>query len=50
MEPADRFYGLREGGFADKEGNQWWIATLVENMAEEEMQKRASSEAGFERA
>ena len=50
MEPADRFYGLREGGFADKEGNQWWIATLVENMTDEEMQKRAHSAEGFKSA
>jgi len=26
MEPADRFYGYREGGFKDLFGNQWWVA------------------------
>ncbi len=26
MEPGDRDYGMREGGFLDTNGNQWWIA------------------------
>lgn len=26
MEPGDRDYELREGGFSDTQGNQWWIA------------------------
>ena len=26
MEPGDRDYGLRESGFRDPQGNQWWIA------------------------
>ena len=26
MEPGDRSYQLREGGFTDVNGHQWWIA------------------------
>jgi PhnB protein len=47
MEPADRFYGFREGGFSDPQGNQWWIASCFEEMSTEEMQKRAAAAAGF---
>ena len=40
MEPGDRFYGNREGGFTDPSGNQWWIAQLLEVVPKEEMEKR----------
>ena len=40
MEPADRFYGNREGGFKDPFGNSWWIAQQLEALTEEEIQKR----------
>ncbi len=41
-EPADQFYGDRSGGVKDSWGNQWWIATHVEDVSNEEMNKRAS--------
>ena len=40
MEPGDRFYGNREGGFTDPSGNQWWIAQILEVIPKEEMEKR----------
>lgn len=42
MEPGDRFYGNREGGFTDPSGNQWWIAQTLEILPKEEMEKRLS--------
>lgn len=43
MEPADQFYGDRHGGVKDKTGNTWWIASHVEDVPPEEMQKRAKA-------
>ena len=40
MEPGDRFYGNREGGFTDPSGNQRWIAQPLEVVPKEEMEKR----------
>jgi PhnB protein len=40
MEPADQFYGDRNAGVEDPLGNYWWIATHVEDMTPEEMQRR----------
>jgi uncharacterized glyoxalase superfamily protein PhnB len=42
-EPADQFYGDRSGGVRDAGGNQWWIATHVEDVAPDEMQRRAAA-------
>lgn len=42
-EPADQFYGDRSGGVRDISGNQWWIATHVEDVAPEEMERRMAS-------
>jgi PhnB protein len=39
-EPADQFYGDRSGGVRDFCGNQWWIATHIEDVSMEEMQRR----------
>ncbi len=39
-EPRDEFYGDRACGVADPWGNQWWVATHVEDISEEEMQRR----------
>jgi uncharacterized glyoxalase superfamily protein PhnB len=39
-EPADQFYGDRSAGVCDQFGNQWYIATHVEDVSEEEMQRR----------
>lgn len=41
MEPADQFYGDRNGGVSDAFGNWWWIATRVEDVAPDEMLRRA---------
>ena len=40
-EPADQFYGDRMAGVKDLAGNQWWIATHIEDVPPEEMGKRA---------
>ena len=41
LEPADQFYGDRNGGVKDKFGNTWWIATHIEDVSDDEMKKRA---------
>jgi PhnB protein len=43
MEPADQFYGDRHGGVTDRAGNQWWMATHIEDVSHEEMQRRAAA-------
>jgi PhnB protein len=39
-EPADKFYGDRMGGVKDASGNQWWIATHIEDVSPEEIGRR----------
>jgi len=39
-EPINEFYGDRSSGVMDPAGNQWWIATHVEDVSPEEMEKR----------
>jgi uncharacterized glyoxalase superfamily protein PhnB len=39
-EPEDQFYGDRSGGVVDPAGNQWWITTHVEDVSDEEMERR----------
>ena len=41
MEPANQFYGDRQGGVKDQFGNVWWISTVVEDVPKEEFMKRA---------
>lgn len=41
MEPGDQFYGDRNAGVKDPVGNYWWIATHVEDVPPEEMERRA---------
>lgn len=41
MPPADQFYGDRQGGFSDPAGNYWWVATHVEDVPPDEMERRA---------
>ncbi len=38
--PETMFYGDRSGAVADPCGNQWWIATHVEDVPPEELKKR----------
>ena len=42
-EPADMFYGDRTGGVKDMNGNQWWLSTHVEDVAPEELARRAKA-------
>jgi hypothetical protein len=44
MEPANQFYGDRNAGVRDQNGNMWWIGTHVEDVAPEELKKRAAAE------
>jgi PhnB protein len=39
----DQFYGGRSGQLEDLFGHLWWVATHTEDMAPEEMQKRAEA-------
>src|SRR5947208_13089269 len=39
----DQFYGDRSGSFEDPFGHQWHIATHVEDVAPDEMHKRAAA-------
>jgi PhnB protein len=43
MEPTTHFYGDRHGGVKDPCGNFWWIATHVEDVAPEELARRAEA-------
>ena len=42
-EPEDQFYGDRTAGVKDDFGNQWWLATHIEDVTPEEMQRRADA-------
>ena len=42
-EPVDEFYGDRSAGVKDPWGNQWWMATHIEDVDDEEMQRRAEA-------
>jgi PhnB protein len=44
-EPTVEFYGDRVASFADRWGNEWFLATHVEDISEEEMTRRAVEEA-----
>ena len=41
-EPADQFYGDRSAGVQDAFGNEWWLATHIEDVSPEEIQRRAA--------
>ena len=42
-EPADQFYGDRRANVVDAAGNQWFIATHVEDVPPEELEQRAAA-------
>ncbi len=42
-EPADQFYGDRSGGVRDICGNEWWMATHIEDVSQEEMERRMAA-------
>jgi PhnB protein len=42
LEPiTTKFYGDRTGGFQDPAGNRWYVATHVEDVSPDEIQRRA---------
>ena len=41
-EPANQFYGDRSGGVKEPSGNTIWIATHVEDVAPDELRRRAA--------
>ncbi|HVH15946.1 MAG TPA: VOC family protein [Candidatus Angelobacter sp.] len=43
-EPTNMFYGDRNAAVTDPVGNQWWIATHVEDVPPEEMQRRIKAQ------
>jgi PhnB protein len=43
MEPANQFWGDRQGGVRDRFGNLWWVATRVEDVSPEELQRRLAA-------
>jgi PhnB protein len=45
-EPTDQFYGDRSGAVEDSFGNQWWIATHIEDVTPEEMERRMKAARG----
>jgi len=44
QEPTTHFYGDRSGAVEDSQGNQWWIATHVEDVSPEEIERRARAQ------
>ena len=42
-EPVNEFYGDRSGGVKDPCGNQWWVATHIEDISPQEMKRRAEA-------
>jgi len=44
MPPVDMFYGDRHGGVTDPCGNQWWLATHIEDVSNAELERRAEIE------
>ena len=45
-EPEDQFYGDRSGQFEDPWGHKWSVATHVEDVSPEEMEKRMAAMGG----
>jgi PhnB protein len=43
---ADQFYGDRTGGISDPFGHQWHVATHIEDVSMEEMQRRMKAQDG----
>jgi PhnB protein len=45
QEVTTQFYGDRSGGVEDPQGNYWWVATHVEDVSPDEMDKRMKAAA-----
>ncbi len=43
LEPSDQFYGDRNAGVQDPWGNNWWIATHIEDVDAAEIQRRMAA-------
>ena len=43
MAPVDQFYGDRNAAVKDPCGNHWCIATHIEDVTSEELQRRAKA-------
>ena len=41
---ADQFYGDRSGGFTEPCGNKIWISTHIEDVSDEEIERRARAQ------
>jgi PhnB protein len=41
--PTDEFWGDRAAGVTDAFGNGWWIATKIEELSHDEIQKRSDA-------
>ena len=46
MEPVNQFYGDRSGAIEDPSGNQWWIASHIEDMSDAELVERGKKSRG----
>ncbi|HTL11278.1 MAG TPA: VOC family protein [Bdellovibrionota bacterium] len=44
IEPTNMFYGDRSGAVQDPCGNDWWIATHIEDVSPAELEKRAAQQ------
>ena len=44
LEPMDMFYGDRSGAVKDAHGNQWWLATHIEDVPDDELARRAAAQ------
>lgn len=44
QEPRDAFYGDRSAGVKDANGIQWWLATHIEDVGPEEMERRVQAQ------
>ena len=45
QEPTTQFYGDRTAAVKDPTGNVWWIATHIEDVSSEEMERRMKARA-----
>lgn len=46
MPVKDQFYGDRSGGFVDPFGHKWMVATHIEDVSPEEIERRMQAEFG----
>jgi uncharacterized glyoxalase superfamily protein PhnB len=42
-EPKDQFYGDRHGGIKDPSGNSWWVASHIEDVSQQELERRMAA-------